>query len=60
MGKYKKVESEIEVGDYFAAFGVIGKCTEVDKKHNPDEPNYNSKETKWTVGKHCDKIEFID
>ena len=59
MLNYKLVEGDIEVGDYFVAFGVIGKCTEVDKKYL-ECIGYNSIETKWTSGEHCDKIEFID
>jgi hypothetical protein len=60
MRNYRIVEGKIEVDDWFVAFGVIGKCTEVDKTYDQNEPNYNSKETKWTCGKHCKKIEFID
>ena len=59
MKKYKTVDGNIEVGDYFVAFGVIGKCTEVDDKY-PESVGINSKETKWTSGGHCDKIEFIN
>ena len=58
--KYMIVDGAIGVDDWFIAFGVLGKCTEVDKKYCPDKPNYNSKETKWTCGEDCHKVEFID
>jgi len=55
--KYEILEGEIKLGDHFIAFGVIGKCTEVDNS-NIDESNYNSKETKWTSGTDCKKIKY--
>jgi len=59
MKKYKTVDGDIKVGDYFIAFGVIGRCTEVDNKYS-ESVGYNSKETKWTSAEHCNKIEFIN
>lgn len=54
MTNYKIVKDEITIDDYFIAFGVIGKCTEVDRY------SVNSKETKWTGRRDCQKIIFID
>ena len=57
LDNYTITGGEINVGDYFVAYGIVGKCTEVDD-YDPHNINYDSEETKWTCGTACEKVEL--